>query len=496
MIRRRLQPLLFVPLILAAGSSVDQAQGSAAKPNVLLISIDDLNDWVGVLGGHPQAKTPNIDRLARRGVLFTNAHCQAPVCTPSRASLVTSRLPSSTGLYFLRPNLEASLVTKDAVTLAEQFAASGYETIGVGKIYGALDGQYFQTYGGRLGGFGPRPKNKLNHPMGHPLWDWGAYPESDADMPDSKIANWAARQLKRPHEKPLFLAVGFYRPHVPMYAPRKWFDMHPLGSIQLPKVLETDRDDLAQYAKDLTIGLPAPRHETIVQRGQWNHAVQSYLASSTFVDHCVGTVLDALDASGAGDNTIVVLFSDHGWHLGEKQRWAKRSLWEDSTRVPLVFSTPNLQPGRRCNRPVGLIDIYPTLSALCGLAPDPTHEGHSLVPLLENPHAPWDRPAITSFGPNNHAVRSTHWRYIRYSVGSEELYDHRSDPDEWDNLAGNPKYAEVIRDHAKWLPQVNLPAILDVSSAGLDAFLEAEKARKRRGDLVVDQHCDAEFKER
>lgn len=458
---------------------VYQSAAVPRKPNVLLVSIDDLNDWVGVLGGHPQAKTPHIDALAGRGTLFTNAHCQATVCTPSRASMVTSRLPSSTQLYFLQPHLRASAVVKHATTLAEYFAEHGYDTVGVGKIYGGQEPRYFQEYGGSFGGFGPRPKTKLSHPQGHPLWDWGAHPESDGDMPDTKITNWAIEKLHTLGDEPFLLSVGFYRPHVPMYAPKAWFQQHPRESITLPRVLLNDRGDLSQYARDLTDGFPAPRHHEIVGAGEWSHAVQAYLASCTFVDHCVGRLLDALAASKHADNTMVVLYSDHGWHLGEKQRWAKRSLWEDATRVPLVIASPGGQVAR-CARPVGLIDVFPTLADLCGLPADSSWEGQSLKPLLGQADLPWDRPAITTFGPNNHAVRSTDWRFIRYADGSEELYDHREDPHEWHNLAGNPSYTKILEEHARWLPKTNLPAMMEVESYGMKAYREAEAGRLKR----------------
>ncbi|GIW79377.1 MAG: choline-sulfatase [Gemmatales bacterium] len=475
---KRCMTAVVLGMWMAAGGMV--ADAYAAKPNILLISIDDLNDWVGVLGGHPQAKTPNIDRLAREGVLFANAHCQAPVCTPSRASLVLSKYPTSTRLYFLTPHIHQVEDVRGKTTLVQRFAKEGYKTVGVGKVYGGAEARYFQIYGGNFGGFGPRPAKKLSYPMGHPLWDWGAFPENDSLMPDVKIADWAVKQLQEKHDQPFFLAVGFYRPHVPMYAPRKWFDMHPLEKIELPKTLDTDRDDLSQYAKDLTFGYPAPRHEWFVQNNQWKHAVQAYLASSTFVDHCVGMVVDALRTSRYRDNTIVVLFSDHGWHLGEKQRWAKRSLWEDATRVPMIVAAPGCKKGGVSPRPVGLIDIFPTLLELCGLKPDGELEGQSLVPLLRKPDADWQKPALTTFGPNNHAVRSTRWRYIRYSDGSEELYDHEKDPHEWHNLAGKKEYARVIEEHRKWLPKTNPPVLERFDSYGLDAYRKAEKGRKAK----------------
>ena len=468
-------------LLVLLSACAMQAPEQKPAPNVVLIAVDDLNDWVGALGGHPQAKTPNIDRLAARGMLFRNAHCQAPVCSPSRASLATGRLPSSTGMYFLTPSLAQEPSLQGCVTLTQRFAAEGYATYGVGKIHHGNERPFFQDYGGGMGGFGPRPKQKLSYPIGHPLWDWGAYPESDAQMPDTRVADWAIERLQRPHAAPFLLAVGFYRPHVPMYAPKPWFDLHPREATALPEVFADDRSDLSAYAKQLTIGLPAPRHSWFVEERQWQHAVQAYLASVSFVDACVGRVLDALEQSPHADNTIVVLFSDHGFHLGEKQRWAKRSLWETSTRVPLIIAAPQRAPGA-CAQPVSLLDIYPTLLDLCLVEPDAALDGHSLKPLLQDPEAAWPHHAITTFGPGNHAVRSRDWRYIRYGDGSEELYDHRSDPNEWHNLtaiADPPAdLAEVLAAHRRALPKADAPVRAGAEkSSGYRAFAEAERLR-------------------
>jgi arylsulfatase A-like enzyme len=435
---------------------------SAERPNVLLIAVDDLNDWVGCLGGHPQAKTPNIDALAERGVLFANAHCQAPVCNPSRASLMTSLYPETSGIYFLNPEIEASPVAKKVKTMPKRFEEEGYQVLGGGKLFHSRENaRYFKNYAGAMGGFGPMPKEKLSDAPGVRLWDWGVYPDSDAEMPDRKLADWAAGELASlGAEQPFFLAVGFYRPHVPMYAPQKWFDLHPLDQVRLPEVRADDLDDLSTYAVNITrLKHIAPTQQWMRDSGEWRHAVQSYLASVSFVDSCVGRVMEGLDASPHKDNTIVVLFSDHGFHLGEKDRWAKRSLWEVSTRVPMLISAPGMQPGQVCQKPVGLIDLYPTLLALIGLAPDPQHEGVSLKPLLQNPQADWSRLARTSFGPGNVALRSEHHRYIRYVDGSEEFYDHQADPHEWTNLAGSAGVEELMREHAQQLPRTQAPAL-------------------------------------
>lgn len=449
----------------------------SSPPNVLLISIDDLNDWVGCLGGHPQAKTPNLDRFASRGTLFTNAHCQSPVCQPSRASLMTSSHPSSTGLYFLNPGIAASPVLMGAETIPERFAKEGYKVMAAGKVFHGPENQHYFSkageYGGDLGAFGPSAPKKISYPRGHPLWDWGAYPNSDERMPDYKIAQWAKTQLGQKHDRPFFLAVGFWRPHVPMLVPPKWFDLHPRDEVELPKVQKDDLRDISTYAKTLiALEHVSPTHEWMVGHKQWRHAVQSYLASVSFVDHYVGEVLAALEKSPYQKNTVVIIFSDHGFHLGEKAHWAKRTLWEDGTRVPFVIAGPGLPTQQTCHRPVGLIDLYPTLLDLCGLTPDPKHEGTTLEPLLSDPKQDWNRPALTFFGAGNVSVRSNDWRYIRYVDGSVELYDHRTDPHEWHNLAADAKYQKIEKKHEDWVPNSFHP-ILGEGSTGHEAYKAA-----------------------
>ncbi len=464
--------LLLVPLfalVFAVRSAWSQPD-PGSRPDVLLICIDDLNDWVGCLGGHPQAITPNIDRLAKRGVLFTNAHCQSPVCLSSRASFMSGKLPSSTGVYLLGPGLRESPALKDVKMLPQWFAEHGYETTGTGKIYhGGGNQETFQSYG-PTGGAGPTLKgeDKINYKQGHPLWDWGAYPAKDEQMPDYQCAAWAVEQFKKKRDKPLFIAVGFNRPHVPMYAPQKWFDMQvPVDEIILPEVLENDRDDLPDYGKRLTAGFPAPRHDWMVQNNQWKKAVQAYLACITFVDAQVGKVLDALDESGRADSTIVILLSDHGFHMGEKQRWAKRSLWEESTKVPLIIAGPGIAPNRQCAQPAGLIDLYPTLVEMCGLK-QPAHEleGVSLVPQLADVNAAHP-PVVTTWWEGNHTVRSDRYRYIRYADGSEELYDHNTDPNEWHNLAQAERQQLLIAELRQALPKVDHPALPSNTALGV-----------------------------
>ncbi|MBF0432415.1 MAG: sulfatase [Fibrobacteria bacterium] len=450
-------------------------QTTDKKPNVLFIAVDDLNDWIGVMGGHPQAKTPNIDALASRGVLFTNAHCQAPVCSPSRASLMSSRFPGSTGIYFLSPDPSDSPVINVNNFLPKRFAREGYQVAGAGKLFhGDQSRDYWPNWAGDFGGFGPLPSNKLSSFPGHPLWDWGAYPERDDQMPDYKIAGWAVNALAQQYTAPFLLGVGFYRPHVPQYAPQKWFDLYPLETLQLPAVVTNDLDDIPEYGIGLTrLEHVAPTHDWVVENDEWKPLVQSYLACVSFVDDQVGKVIKALDSSPYKDSTFIVLFTDHGFHLGEKERWAKRSLWRDGTSTPMIIAGPGVAEGKISNKPVQLLDIYPTLLELTGHEPDPGHEGNSLVPLLNDSLANWPHIARTSFGPGNTSIISQDYRYIHYNDGSEEFYDEIKDPHEWNNLLMNPNYAELIAEHRKHLPK-DLYEILGTGSTGHDAFRAAE----------------------
>jgi choline-sulfatase len=292
------------------------------------------------------------------------------------------------------------------------------------------------------------------------MMDWGVFPEHDQDQADWKIADDAIRYLsKADPSKPFFLAAGFRSPHVPCFATQKWFDLYPEEDLILPEVKADDRADVPEFAWYLHWKLPEPRLSWLKANRQWRPLVRSYLAAVSFMDSQVGRLLDALDASQFADNTIVILWSDHGWHLGEKGITGKNSLWERSTRVPLIFAGPGITVGRRCERSVELLDLYPTMIELSGLPPRPELEGHSLVKLLRNPQAAWRWPAITTHNQNNHTIRSEHWRYIRYADGSEELYDHRSDPNEWTNLANDKRYAKVIQEHARWLPKKNTPPV-------------------------------------
>lgn len=456
-------------------------ESNVKKPNVLFIAIDDLNDWIGCMGGHPQVKTPNIDRLASKGMLFTNAQCQSPVCNPSRASLMTSLFPSTSGIYFLDPDLKESQVSKKNTLMPRRFEQEGYHVLGVGKLFHNGGGQnetYIPKYGGQYGGFGPMPEKKITTFPGHPLWDWGVFPDNDTQMPDFKIAHWAMEHLNEKYDSSFWMGVGFYRPHVPQFAPQKWFDLYPLESIQLPKTIADDVVDLSSYGIDITrLEHVSPTHEWVLENDEWKPLVQSYLACVSFVDEQVGKVLSALENGEYKDNTYIILFSDHGFHLGEKERYAKRSLWEDGTRVPLIIVGPDIASGKICTKPVQLLDIYPTLLELTGLELDPAHEGHSLVPLLMNPETEWPHLARTSFGPGNYAIVSERYRFIQYVDGSEEFYDHSKDPYEWNNVVNESQYSKIIEHHRNQVPQDRYE-ILGENSTGHHSYTSSEENLK------------------
>lgn len=434
----------------------------AEKPNILMIAIDDQNDWIGFMGGHPDVKTPHIDALAERGTAFTNAHCQSPLCNPSRTSLMVSKRPGSTGIYGLRPWFRDVPELADLETLPQFLRRQGYRTYTTGKIY---HGGYGRKAPAEWDVVGPPaspkpfPKKKLvDAPSGHKLMDWGVFPHEDEDKGDWKVASWTVEQLDNmQEEQPFFLSCGFFLPHVPCFTTQKWFDLYPVESTRLPVIDRNDRDDTPRFSWYLHWKLPEPRLEFLEDADEWMNLTRSYLACTSFVDSQVKRVLDALEKNGFADNTVVVLWSDHGWHIGEKEITGKNTLWDDGTRVPLVFAGPGVTPGQVCGKPAELLDIYPTLVDLCGLPEKEGLEGLSLVPQLKDATAERVQPAITTHNAGNHGIRSENWRYIVYADGSEELYNMKEDPNEWKNLAGDPQYKDVIAEHRKFIPEKDLP---------------------------------------
>lgn len=449
--RRIIVPGLVVCSVLAAAA---KPMPAAERPNVLFIAVDDLNDWIGVLGGHPQAKTPNIDALAARGVNFTRAYCASPVCNPSRTALMTGLRSSSSGVYG-NDVQRIGTPCRDVVPLNSHFKANGYYVAAAGKIYHGESDQWgeWDHYEAGRGGELPPGKGE-NEGVGGIRF--AQVDGADEEMHDFHTVEYCIEQLNKPHDKPFFLACGLLKPHMAWNVPRKYYDLFPLDSIELPKVLEGDLDDVPPGGKKMAN--PSGDHATMLSSGRWKEAVRGYLAAGAFCDAMIGKLMAGFEKSPHRDNTIVVFWGDHGWHLGEKQHWRKFALWEEATRAPLFYVVPGLtKPNSTCARTVDFMSIYPTLCELCELT-TPSHvEGVSIKKLLADPQAAWDRPALTTHGFQNHAVRSERWRYIRYADGGEELYDEQADPLEWKNLAGDPQYAAIKKELSTWFPKDNVP---------------------------------------
>ena len=501
-----------------SGRATELPALSRKKPNVLFLAIDDLNDWVGAARGHPQARTPNLDRLIAQSVFFSNAHSAAPVCSASRHALLSGLRPSTTGWYtnLSKSRDEYERTLGETVPMPTHFKRNGYKTMAAGKIFhkGTRDVKGYEYwdeerpkykwpaelaerghgYSGKRGGhFYPFPRDGgaiFQHyksgVSGQSLC-WGALEKEDMPpegMPDEQVADWTVQRLKETHDKPFFLAVGFVRPHVPFTAPKKYFDLFPMSEVEMPIVPHDEMHDIPLLGKAMAYGtIQGGDHWNVRNIGPnyWRELVRAYPACVCFVDAQVGKVLDALDNSPYAENTLVVFWSDHGQHLGEKRHWRKMALWEESTRVPLAIRLPNsIRAGARCEQPVSLIDIYPTLIELCNLPEMKGTEGTSLLPQLADPRASRQEPAVTTWYYNNHAIRDLHWRYIHYRDGSEELYDHRKDPGEHINLAGDPAYAHIVERLSAYLPKTNVvPA--SMQKEGTDAFARKVEMLRREG---------------
>jgi choline-sulfatase len=456
--------------VTALGSA--EVRPAEQQPNVLFISIDDLNDWVGFLGGHPQALTPNLDRFASSGVVFENAYCPAPSCNPSRAALLTGRSPEKTGMY--QNNQVWREVMPNELTLPQYLRRNGYYTAGAGKIF-----HHFSNDPASWDDYWPskiRQFPNYTHPKDedkaqfepwknmYVSFNWGPLDIEVEETGDFKSVSYVSDKLKEDHEKPFFLTCGIYRPHLPWFAPLEFFDKFPLEDIQLPPMYEQDRDDLPAAAQKLLAS--RPYYDKVIEYGLQKETIQAYLASIAYMDEIVGRLLKSLEESRYADNTIVVFWSDHGWQLGEKHHYRKFAMWEDIAHVPLVIRAPGQEPGR-CDEPVNLLDLYPTLLALLGVEQRENLDGHDLSPLLADPTMDWPHPSITTYAPGAASVRTNRWRYIRYADGGEELYDHVYDKNEWANLASTPGYEDVLDRHRAAFPNEFHP---QVKTTGLAAF--------------------------
>lgn len=450
--------VIFVYCIFLSLQGIAQVKKKDA-PNILMIAVDDLNDFIGAMG-NPDAITPNMDKLAANGTLFTNAHCQAPLCGPSRASILTGLRPSSTGIYGMVADNDIqniNALTKQTTFLHQYFKNAGYYILGVGKIFHQHFPDGLLDEDGGKSEYGPLPAKKFKWDTKGTATDWGAFPSKETEMPDDHATAWAVEKLSQQYNKPFFLNVGLIRPHVPWYVPQKWFDMYDPQKLHLPAYLPNDKADLPNITKQIDNWPMMPTTEWAIKNNEWRNIIQAYLACVSYTDYNIGRILDALSKSKYADNTIVVLWSDHGYRLGEKNTFAKVSLWDRATKAPLIFSGVGVPKGKKLNQTVELLDIYPTLTDLAGLTPNKANEGSSLAPLMNKDNYKWKKPALTTWGRNNSSIKTTDYRFIRYEDGSKELYDIRKDPNEWYNLANQIKYKKVMNKLAAKLPKNNVP---------------------------------------
>lgn len=503
-------PLWVVIVLIAAGCS-SQEEKLVSHPNVLFISLDDMNDWAQPLGGSTQALTPNLNTFATEAVNFSRNYCASPGCNPSRAALLTGLHTYNSGMYSNYQDWRNVPAMQEVKTIGQYFRQNGYFTAGAGKIYHyqQVDSTGWDEYFPSI----KKPMPDDNFPEHRPasmppfkymynMFDWAGLPIADEETGDFQSVNYISNQLEKEHDKPFFLACGIYRPHLPWYVPKKYFDLFPLDSIQLPKVLENDTADLGPVAKEL-IERGGNYHKHVVEAGKWKEAVQGYLASIAFADEMVGRLLDNLAKSKYADNTIVVIWSDHGWQLGEKMHWRKFALWENVIRTVLMIKVPEKieqMPGgasknKTTDNLTSLMDIYPTLVDLCGLPPRSKMDGTSLKPILENPDQKVLRPVITTYDYGSYSIRYDDWHYIKYIDDSEELYNLTRDPEEWDNLAVTGGYDSVRKYLAGFIPNnpIELP---EVSLIPLDEhhippyrsrdyfFSEERKEWMKRFDLI------------
>lgn len=444
-----------------------KSAGAPSRPNILMVSIDDMKPWVGP-HGVPLAKTPTFDRFADKGLIFSRAYCAAPACSPSRAAVFTGLAPYQTGTYHNGDNWLRK--SPNALTFPRLLKESGYHTSGFGKLFHVPSHDDDEAWNYRRHySLHKMPNAPLNAPKSiyqrsGSRFDWAALDIDVEVMDDHKQVNRAVKAMERGGgDKPWFVCVGLFRPHLPWYAPKRFFDLHPLDEVPLPVMKPGDLDDVPaqgrRWAKTV-------EHEIIRDAGLWREAVQAYLASISYIDYELGRLLEKTPS-----DTTIMIWSDHGWHLGPKTHWHKYSLWEDAAQTVLAMSGPGIAKGAMCPRTVSLNDIYPTICEMSSTSGPENLVGRSLTPLLEDPRAPWKRPAITTWHPNNHAVRSERYRYIRYHDGAEELYDHASDPHEWKNLAGSERHKAIIDAHKLWLPKGR-----DASEA--EAWLEVAEGRR------------------
>ncbi|MCU0776661.1 MAG: sulfatase [Akkermansiaceae bacterium] len=438
---------------------------SAQPPNVLMFAVDDMCDWIGPMR-HAQAVTPNMDRLAASGLTLLNGHTAGTFCAPSRSAMFTGRHATTTGCYTTQVYFHDHPEIRPLQVVLQD---GGYATYGAGKLFhhpaGYLDlrgwdGFFVRDAGQKQRGWPldswppgdpilplPQPNSIFNHdrkPADGSFLEWGrVLDENEEKMADTIRTGWACDLLKRKHDKPLFVAVGLYAPHFPNYVPEKYFDLYDVGKIQPPPYKTDDLEDLPPRVRKAKENRSAI-HKRLVELNAVEAAIHGYLASISYADAMLGRLLDAVAAGPNADNTIIVFWSDHGYHHGEKSDWGKHTLWERTSNVPFIWAGPEIAKGATVDTSVSLIDVFPTLVSLCGVKDVQIRDGVSLAPLLKNPESATDREVLLpGMKPEEYAIINRDWRYIHYADGTEELYDSRRDPNEWDNLAGNPEFDQV-----------------------------------------------------
>jgi len=475
------------------------------QPNVIIFAVDDMNDWVSPLG-YKQAKTPNMDRLAKSGVVFTNAHAPGVFCAPSRTAIWTGMQASTTGCYDSEP---FQFTHPDVFTMQMAFKEAGYNTYGAGKLYhhrgGYVDlrswdeffsrSQEHRDMGWEMNSYHmtdvplptPHPyspyytkSDREIRSAGH--LEWGPIAnELEDDMVDAMRTNWMCDVIKRKHDKPFFMGLGMYTPHYPNYAPQKYFDLYNRDSIELPPLKADDLDDLPEAVRKKQMS-KMKQHQEIVELGAYKDAVLAYLASISFADAMLGRVLDALEASPYKDNTIIVFWSDQGFHHGEKGHWGKHTLWQRTTQVPFIWTGKGIAKNKKVGTTVSLIDMYPTLVELCNLSEGKQLDGASLASILKNPSSAKERNVFIPYmDRGSYAVVNMNWRYIQYNDNTEELYNVKDDPNEWDNLANDKKYRQIMDEMKKFAPQVFAPSATSIND--LDLVIDGDSFHWVKKDL-------------
>ncbi len=475
------------------------------QPNIVMIVVDDLNDWIGPFGGNPQVITPNLDKFANKSMVFRNTSCAGPVSGPSRSAMLSGFLPSTTGIYGNSNNMLLSEIVQKNTTLPEYFSKNGYLTVSSGKIFhkhptvnGEDHGHWaYDVWEKEHGNDKPQPDKLYSRGEGiinGQKIDSALYKGTGVDFAfgptivgkeetrDYITAKWFEGKLTEKYDKPFFMSVGISKPHLSFCVPEEYFNMYNLDTIKIPEYRMDDLDDILDKNGKKAFK-PTDDFLWCKHYGVEKEAVRAYMAAVTYADACIGVVLDALAKSKYADNTIVMICGDHGWHLGEKLRYRKATLWRESTQMPFIMHVPGMKKKQECTRNVNMIDFYPTLIDLCKL-PKKQLDGKSFAPLLKNPNLAW-KPALTTLDKNNHSIISEKWHYITISKsGTEELYDLENDPMEWINLANNktPLVDSVITEMRKYLPVVNVD---EIKSKWRDKSNDSENSDTSKPDPTI-----------